>query len=572
MKSDNLIEDIKSRLDIVDVISDYMELKKAGLNFKANCPFHSEKTPSFMVSQNKQIFHCFGCNAGGDIFGFVMKYENITFQEALKLLAKKAGIKLAEYKFEKDLSEKKDRLNAVQKEALDFYKKSLKESKKACEYLKSRNISNEMIDAFSLGYAHKEWRLLCNHLREKGFEESFIAQSGLVFSGEKGFYDIFRDRIIFPIFNIHGDPIAFGGRAMDNTMPKYLNTPETLLFKKSETLYGLNIARDEIRKKDYVMIVEGYFDVIMCRQHGFLNVVAPLGTALTSGHIKKISRFTKKMLLIFDNDAAGIAAAKRSIAAINEQGFKCKVLLLPEGDDPDSFLRKNNSRAFQARLAKAKSIVDFFLSLRGDRTDNIRAILSLISGTGDQILKEEFLKELSEKSGINESVLRKESVKIPFGQKKRIGAGTSADTASSGAGESLRYDEAVLLLSAIVSFPEKAPQIFENLNIEMLSASLVKEIFKKIRLFADKITMQKMLDVLSEEEKALITKLSLNPGFELEDVDINVRDCLKKTASRELDEKIKMAKNSDDRRLLNQLLAEKHRAKKIRREQDEGTV
>lgn len=572
MKSDNLLEDVKSRLDIVDVISDYIELKKAGLNFKANCPFHSEKTPSFMVSQNKQIFHCFGCNAGGDIFGFVMKYENITFQEALKLLAKKAGVKLSEYKFEKDLTEKKDKINAVQKEALNFYKKALKESKKAREYLKSRNISNEMIDVFSLGYAYKEWKLLYNHLLGKGFEDAVITQSGIVFSGEKGFYDIFRDRVIFPIFNIHGEPIAFGGRAMDDTMPKYLNTPETLLFKKSETLYGLNIAKDEIRKKDYVIIVEGYFDVIMCRQHGFLNVVAPLGTALTPGHIKKIGRFTKKIVLVFDNDAAGVAAAKRSIATINEPGFKCKVLLLPEGDDPDSFLRKNNSRAFQSRLAKAKSIVDFLLSLKGDKTDKIRIVLGVISGTSDQILKEEFLKELSEKSGMNESVLRKESIKNSLAQKKYIGGKTSAEMVSAEAGKNLHYDEAVLLLSAIVSCPEKAPYIFENLNMERLSNPFVKEIFKKIKQFADKLNMQKMLDILSEEEKALATKLSLSPGFEVEDVDINISDCLKKITSYEIDEGIKRAQDSGDRKLLNRLLAEKHQAIKIRRGQDEGTV
>lgn len=572
MKSDNLLEDIKSRLDIVDVISDYIELKKAGLNFKANCPFHSEKTPSFMVSQNKQIFHCFGCNAGGDIFGFVMKYENITFQEALKLLAKKAGVKLSEYKFEKDLTEKKDKLNAVQKEALNFYKKSLKESKKAREYLKSRNISNEMIDIFSLGYAYKEWKLLYNHLRGKGFEDSIITQAGLVFSGDKGLFDIFRDRVIFPIFNIHGEPIGFGGRAMDDTMPKYLNTPETLLFKKSETLYGLNIAKDEIRKKDYVIIVEGYFDVIMCRQHGFLNVVAPLGTALTSGHIKKIGRFTKKIVLVFDNDAAGVAAAKRSIATINEPGFKCKVLLLPEGDDPDSFLRKNNSRAFQTRLAKAKSIVDFLLSLKGDKTDKIRTVLGVISGTSDQILKEEFLKELSEKSGMNESVLRKEAIKNSLAQQKYIGGKKSAEMVSAEAGKNLRYDEAVLLLSAMVSFPEKAPYIFENLDMERLINPFVKEIFKKIKPFADKLNMQKMLDILSEEEKALATKLSLNPGFEVEDIDVNISDCLKKITSYELEEEIKKAKDSGDRKLLNRLLAEKHQAIKIRRGQDEGTV
>ncbi|MBA3060759.1 MAG: DNA primase, partial [Nitrospirae bacterium] len=219
MKSDTLLEDIKSRIDIVELVSDYIELKKAGQNYKANCPFHAEKTPSFMVSQNKQIFHCFGCGAGGDIFGFVMKYENLNFQEALKMLAKKAGVQLSGYRFEDGLTERKERLYVIQKEALNTFTGNLKKSKTALAYLDKRGVSQEMFEAFSLGYADRGRKVLYDHLRAKGFDDLLITQSGLVFTGESGMHDVFRNRIMFPIFNIQGDAIAFGGRAIDDSMP-----------------------------------------------------------------------------------------------------------------------------------------------------------------------------------------------------------------------------------------------------------------------------------------------------------------------------------------------------------------
>jgi len=563
MNSDRLLEDIKSRLDIIEVLSDYIELKKSGQNYKATCPFHSEKTPSLMVSPAKQIFHCFGCGAGGDIFGFVMKYENLTFQESIKTLAKKAGIKLSGYRFESGSTEKKEKLYAVQKEALGIFTENLKKSKTALSYLDKRGISEEMRQVFSLGYAVKEWKVLYNHLKAKGFEDSIITQSGLVFSGEKGLHDIFRNRIIFPIFNIHGDAVAFGGRAIDDSMPKYLNSPETILFKKGETLYGLNIAKDEIRKKDYAMVAEGYLDVIMCHQHGFKNIVAPLGTALTTGHLQKLGRFTKKILLVFDSDAAGIAAAKRSVALLYEHGFKSKILLLPEGEDPDSFLRKNNRNVFQSKLSKSKSVVDFILGLKGDKTENIRTAIVIIDNASDSIAREELLKELSEKSGIRESIIRGEVKK--YGQ--RQGPGTMA-AAPNTAG--LLHNEDILLLSAIVAFPEKASYIFENLNIDHMRTPAAKEIFKKIMPLAynNKLNMNAMLNILSDEERVLITRLSLNPGFDVEHIDKNIRDCLKKNAYYEIEEKIKKAKDAGDLRLLNSLLIQKQEIKNPHKEEN----
>jgi DNA primase len=568
MKTDRLLEDIKSRLDIVEVVSDYIELKKAGQNYKANCPFHAEKTPSFMVSQGKQIFHCFGCGAGGDIFGFVMKYENLNFQEALKMLAKKAGVQLSGYRFGDDLTEKKERLYIVQKEALNTFIGNLKKSKTALAYLDKRGVSKEMVEAFSLGYADNGRKVLYAHLRAKGFDDSLIMQSGLVFTGESGLHDVFRNRIMFPIFNIQGDAVAFGGRVIDDSMPKYLNSPETLLFKKSETLYGLNAAKDEIRKKGYVIITEGYLDVIMCYMHGFLNVVAPLGTALTTGHLQKLGRFTKKVLLVFDSDAAGIAASKRSLSILYEHGFRSKVLLLPGGDDPDSFLRKNGSRAFRIKLSKTESMVDFILRMKGDKSDNIRTAIGIIDNAKDLILREELFKELAEKSGIRESVLRGETKR--YEQRAGIAGTPAAKTAE------FFYDEEVLLLSAIVASPDRAPYIFNNLNIDRVCNPVVRQIFQEIKPSAERLNINAMLGILNDEGKALVTRLSLNPGFDIENIDSTVMDCLRKMMRCELEEKIceinkkiKEAKAAGDLRLLNSLLAEQ---KKIIRRKDERTA
>jgi len=561
MKTDRVLEDIKSRLDIVELLSDYIELKKSGQNYKANCPFHSEKTPSFMVSQSKQIFHCFGCGAGGDIFGFVMKYENLNFQEALQMLARKAGVQLSGYRFEDGLAEKKEKLYAIQKEALDTFAGNLKKSKTGLAYLDKRGVSREMTEIFSLGYADRGRKVLYDHLKAKGFDDSLIIQSGLVFKGESGLHDVFKNRVIFPIFNIQGDAIAFGGRAIDESMPKYLNSPETLLFKKSETLYGLDIAKDEVRKKGYIMITEGYLDVMMCRQHGFLNVVAPLGTALTTGHLHKLGRFTKKVVLVFDSDAAGIAAAKRSLSILYEQGFRSKVLLLPEGEDPDSFLRKNGSRAFQLRLSKAESMVSFILRLKGDKSDNVRTAIGIIDNATDMILREELFKELAEKSGIRESVLRGETKKY----EQKAGVNKSPVTAKNA---KFLYDEEMLLLSAIVAFPDRALYIFDRLNIERVKDPVIQKIFQEIKPSTKKLNMNTMLAMLNDDEKAIITRLSLNPGFDIEHVDNNIEDCLKKMAHGEIEERIKDAKAAGDLRLLNSLLTERQ---KIKRRTDDRT-
>jgi len=312
MNADKLLEEIKSKIDIVEFISDYVQLKKAGQNYKGLCPFHAEKTPSFMASQVKQIFHCFGCGAGGDVVSFLMKHETLSFPEALQYLAQKAGIELRDIHFIKDKSSgKRERILRLNEEAMRFFMKNISGSERSLRYLKDRGVAEESIRNFRLGYAINERDGLLRHLNKAGHADPLLAEAGLTVADGKGFRDVFRDRIIFPIFNLKNDPVAFGGRVMDNSLPKYLNSPETEAFKKSETLFAISMAKDEIRKAGYAIIVEGYLDAILCHQYGFGNAVAPLGTALTSKQLQKLKALTRNVVIVFDGDKAGVSAARR---------------------------------------------------------------------------------------------------------------------------------------------------------------------------------------------------------------------------------------------------------------------
>jgi DNA primase len=553
MKAERLLEEIKSRIDIVDFISDYVQLKKAGQNYKGLCPFHSEKTPSFMVSPAKQIFHCFGCGLGGDVVSFLMKQENLSFSEAIQYIAKKAGIKITDYKFDRTLSEKREKILRIQSEAMRFFVRNLKSSKPAQAYLKNRGIDEISIDIFHIGYATVERDALFKYLKNSGYIDSLIKDAGLAVADGRGYRDVFRGRIIFPIFNFQNDVIAFGGRVMDDSMPKYLNSPETEVFKKGETLFAINIAKDEIRKSGYAIIVEGYLDAISCHQHGFKNTVAPLGTALTLRHLQRLKLLTGKVVLVFDSDEAGMSAAKRSLAILCECNFKARVLLLPEDDDPDSFLRKNGSQPFEKMLSNAMTMIEFLLNTsKGDRIDNVRETLGMIANMKDLIIADEMLNELADRSKINESALRGELKKL----KKRSGLRT-AETLKP-ARRTLNRGEH-LLLSAIIAFPEKADNVLSRLNIEELKDETIRSIFKKIKPSADKLDMNSLLNKSDDAEKALITELSLRPGFDLEHVDRNIDDCLRTLVQKRFEERRRLAEESGNLALLDSLLKEKRR-------------
>lgn len=346
--SDELIEEVRSRNDIVDVISGYVKLTKKGSSYFGLCPFHNEKSPSFSVSRQKQMYYCFGCGAGGNVFTFLMEYENYTFVEALKMLADRAGIELPEMEYSKEAKEKADlkaSIMEVNKLAAKYYYAQLKteQGKHAHQYLTGRQLSEETITAFGLGYSNKYSDDLYRYLKAKGYSDEVISKAGLISIDERqGVYDKFWNRVMFPIMDVNNRVIGFGGRVMGDAKPKYLNSPETLVFDKSRNLYGLNRARTS--RKPYFLICEGYMDVIALHQAGFTNAVASLGTALTSGHASLIKRYVNEVYLTYDNDEAGTRAALRGIPILKEAGITAKVIRMDPYKDPDEFIKNLGAR------------------------------------------------------------------------------------------------------------------------------------------------------------------------------------------------------------------------------------
>lgn len=554
MKAGGLLEEIKSHIDIVEFISDYVALKKSGQNYKGLCPFHSEKTPSFMVSQTKQIFHCFGCAAGGDVVSFLMKHDNLPFGEALQYLAKKSGLKITDSAFDKNFSAKRQKILQVNEEAMKFYMRALRQSNTAMAYLEQRGISEDALTTFSIGYAPDQRNTLSLHLKKMGHSDSILMNAGLAVADGKGCRDWFRGRILFPICNMRNDIVAFGGRVMDNALPKYINSPETEIFKKSETLYAINLSKDEIRKKGYALIVEGYLDAIMCHQHGFKNTVAPLGTALTSRHVHKLKSLTNMVVLVFDSDDAGVSAARRSLSILCETDIRAKVLLLPPGEDPDSFLRKTGSEPFSKSLSSAQSTIEFLLSsAKGERIEVVREALVMIASMKDLLQADELVRELVDRSKINEAVLRSEL------EKMRQKAHAHKREKPQHAAAPFNREE-LLLLSALLSFPEKSHSVLSQLTLEDIRDETIRSLLRKINKHGDTVTIPILLNDADDAERTLITGLSLNPGFDPEHVDKNIDDCLLKLKQRKAEKERQLAEDTGDITRLDSLLKEKRKS------------
>ncbi|MEI7482102.1 MAG: DNA primase [Elusimicrobiota bacterium] len=424
MNSHGISDSIREKLDIVDVVRDYIpELRKAGRNYKAVCPFHNEKTPSFNVSQDKQFFYCFGCSEGGDMFTFVMKIEGLTFVEALKKLAQKAGIQWTETEYHQLSAKERERLDLkkVMSAASEFYKKLLfsANGEKVRLYLGGRKINKATVECFGLGFAPPDEQSLTSELARQGFSKELIVTAGLGALRANGqVSDYFRNRVMFPIRNAAGDITAFGGRALeDGQQPKYLNSPETPLFSKRRTLYGIYEALPQIRKEGRMLILEGYMDVIAAHQHGVTFAVAPLGTALSTDHAAFIKRYSKDTILMFDADDAGIRASVRASDTFMDAGMYVKVADLGESLDPDEYLNEYGREAFDAKLAQAADPLEFRISaLLRDRTGAmasqdkakmIEALLDTVVKQTDEILKSEWVKTLANRFDVTqESVLR----------------------------------------------------------------------------------------------------------------------------------------------------------------------
>ena len=418
--SDELVEEVRQRNDIVDIISGYVNLKKKGGNYFGLCPFHNEKSASFSVSPGKQMYYCFGCGAGGNVFTFIMNYENYTFAEAIKLLADRAGIALPEIEDSKEAREKENRrktLLQINKEAATYFYYQLRapQGRVGLDYLRGRQLSDETMNRFGLGYSNKTSNDLCQYLRHKGYPDELIRESGVaVFNEKYGMSDKFWNRVMFPIQDVNHRVIGFGGRVMGEGEPKYLNSPETPVFDKSRNLYGLNFARTA--RQDNIILCEGYMDVIAMHQAGFTQAVASLGTAFTSGQANLLRRYTENVILSYDSDGAGVKAALRAIGILKEAGLTGKVLNLEPYKDPDEFMKNLGREEFAKRLLQAENT--FFFELRmmqkqydlsdpEAKTKFYNEIAKKLCGFSEEVERENYTEAVAEKYNISMESLKK---------------------------------------------------------------------------------------------------------------------------------------------------------------------
>src|SRR5256714_10279065 len=437
------LDDLKRQADIVRVVQDYVQLKKKGANWMACCPFHKEKTPSFSVSPAKEIFYCFGCHKGGSVFNFVMEMERVSFPEAIKLVAEKSGVPLPvmvdDSRFQARRLESEEVIE-LNKWALLWWEQQLElsaEGRIARDYLKDREITDETRKTFRLGYAPDSWDALSSHLRQKGASQEQIDRSGLVSKKEEGHsYDRFRGRLIFPVMDVQGKPIAFGGRTLRNEDAKYINSPETAAYIKGRNLFGLNLTRDEIRKQGFAILVEGFLDLIVPYQFGVRNVAASFGTALTPDQARLVSRFARKVVVNYDGDNAGVQAAKKAIEILLAEDLEVKILVLPDKADPDEFIRKSGVNEYQRQRGAAQPHIQFVidqavrdrnLANPADKDAALEEVLPYIRAVRSRIQKREYFDIAMDSLRVSDAALRRElwqSIRTGIGPGARAGQTT----------------------------------------------------------------------------------------------------------------------------------------------------
>jgi DNA primase len=413
-------DEIKRIADIAELIGQYVQLKKAGQNYVGLCPFHGEKDPSFTVSPSKQMFHCFGCKKGGDIFAFWMEYHKVSFPQALKDLAERYRVPLPEKEFspsQKKKQELKEQIFELNETAARYYNYVLTKTDKGkpgLKYLEKRGLGKDIIKDFMLGYAPPEWDSLTRFLKDKPVDMDKAVEAGLIIPNKNaGYHDRFRGRVLFPIHNIQKKVAGFGGRVLDESLPKYLNTPETPVFQKGGLLYGIYEAHRAIRENGRVVIVEGYMDVLALRSYGFNEVVATLGTSLTIDHIRRLKGYTEEAVVVFDSDKAGKGATIRSLPLFLNEGLTARVMVLPSGDDPDSFINKRGLKTFSETLDKAMPIFEFYIDLKVSRIKGgiegqvklLKEIIPVLSNVNSEPQRLLYARRFSEKSGIAESIV-----------------------------------------------------------------------------------------------------------------------------------------------------------------------
>jgi DNA primase len=481
---DKLVE-IRNIADIVDIISERVVLKKSGKDLSGLCPFHSEKTPSFTVSRSKQMFYCFGCGAGGDIFNFLMKHDGINFTEAVESLAKRYGVVLPSAPLtpeqRRKLSER-EQLFEINQQVMAFYQSCLRDAdlgKKARSYLDGRGFSEKILSSFGVGYAPESWDRLVRFLRNKHRNLKPAEVLGLIVPRKSdGYYDRFRDRVVFPIFDVTRRVVGFGGRVIADGGPKYLNSPESPIYHKSRSLYGVHAARDRCRETGCVYIVEGYLDVLAMHQHGFTNTVATLGTSLTVEHVRMLRRgFAKKAYLVFDSDAAGMRAAHRSASIFMDESVDAAILVLPEGHDPDSFLREFGARAFRETSDNARGTMTFLieaaikkhgLSMEG-RVRVIDDLLQPLGTLSDHLVRSVYVRDLAERLNIDESAIV-DKIRRTARQSNAVTVAATSKENGSFSGDRIEKSSGISELfrieRQIIAMMIHAPELVEHIETE----------------------------------------------------------------------------------------------------------
>ncbi|WHH59569.1 DNA primase [Petroclostridium sp. X23] len=423
---DEVIQEVRANNDIVDIVSEYVQLKRVGNRFMGLCPFHKEKTPSFSVSPDKQLYNCFGCGAAGTVIHFIMEVEHLDFIEGLKLLADRARIVLPEGNMDGEQAKKieqKQLILEINKEAARYFFKCLNspEGQEARIYLKNRMINKDTVKSFGLGYALKSWDALINYLTTKGYSINDLLQAGLIIENKdkKTYYDRFRNRIIFPIIDLRGNVIGFGGRVLDHSLPKYLNSPETIVFNKSRNLYGLNYAKNSGKKE--LIIVEGYMDVISLHQNGIINSIASLGTALTHDQARLIKKFCQEVIIAYDSDAAGQTATLRGLDILADTQCRVKVLTIKEGKDPDEYIKLKGVERFKKSIQESKSLVEYKIDLLKNEYDIddieqkikfVNEMAKIFVGIQNAIERDAYVQKIAQETGIASQAIFAEIQKI----------------------------------------------------------------------------------------------------------------------------------------------------------------
>ena len=524
---ESLLSEIRDRNDIVSLVSSYTELKKSGNRYLGLCPFHREKTPSFFVSEEDKLFYCFGCHEGGNIINFVEKINNLDFTEAVRLLAQRANIPIPE-EGEKAPEEyrQKQRIYEINKTAAKYFHNNLMSNKKALEYLTGRGLSAKTVKSFGLGYANDSYRDLKSYLLSQGFREFEMVSAGLNLQKERSSFDFFRNRIIFPVIDLRGNVIAFGGRVLDNSLPKYLNTSDTAVFKKRHNLFALNIAKNSA--KGYIILAEGYMDVISMHQYGFTNAVASLGTSFCDEHAQLLKRYTKNVVICYDSDEAGRNALKKAAQILIGRGISAKAAVLKGGKDPDEILKKYGAEYFEKLLDSAKPFTEYMLELEKNKHDTetlsgkaeyAEAAAEYLYYASGEVERELYIKKISEDIGVDSSVIRREYEKKFKGRQRaeKSKEELKEKYRSSGESDVDKYKNALKkcegeLINLMIDDNACFKKLKERLSDDFFTVPAYTHAFALIKELKEQsgFSVNMLIDRLDEEERGVLISSKFN--------------------------------------------------------------